>query len=84
VELPEKVQAVADFFARVHTLRVKAGEHRPVPFGCAWVGQHLGISKATVWRALRILEAEGVLKKMDPLPGRDKKGIHPYLPGGGA
>lgn len=82
VDLPPKVQAVADFFAKVHSLRVKSGEGRPVPFGCEWVGGHVGMSKATVWRALRILESEGVLKRMAPLPGRGKKGVDTYLPGG--
>jgi hypothetical protein len=83
VDLPPKVKAVADFFTKVHSLRVKAGEHRPVPFGCEWVGGHLGMSKTTVWRALRILESEGVIRRMDPLPGRGKKGVDTYLPGGG-
>jgi hypothetical protein len=75
---------VADFFAKVHSLRVGSGEHRPVPFACEWVANHLGMSRMTVWRALRILESEGVIRRMDPLPGRGKKGVDTYLPGDGA
>ena len=84
VEVPEKVQAVLDFLIKLHTLRVKADEHRPVPFACEWVGTHLGMSKTSVWRALRILESEGLVRKMAPLPGRGKKGVHTYLPGDGS
>jgi hypothetical protein len=84
VELPPKVQEVADFFAKVYSLRLKDGEDRPVPFACRWVGGYLGMSEGAVWRALRILESEGVLKRMDPLPGRGKKGVDTYLPGTGS
>jgi DNA-binding Lrp family transcriptional regulator len=41
------------------------------------------MSEATVWRALRMLEEEGVLRRMAPLPGRRKKGVDTYLPGDG-
>lgn len=83
--LPSNAQAVAVFFATVHGLRLttSAPGARPVPFGCAWVGRHLGMSEATVWRALRMLEEEGVLMRMAPLPGRGKKGVDTYLPGDG-
>ena len=84
--LPPKVQAVADFYARVRGLRLATAnpDTRPVPFGCAWVGRHLDMPKATVWRALQTLEAEGVLKQVGNLPGRDKQGVHLWLPGDGA
>jgi hypothetical protein len=80
--LPCNAQTVAVFFATVHGLRLTmpALGARPVPFGCEWVGSHLGMSKATVWRALRMLEAAGVLKRVGSLPGRDKLGVHLYLP----
>jgi predicted transcriptional regulator len=40
------------------------------------------MSKATVARALRLLVAKGVLKRVGNLPGRDKPGVYLYLPGG--
>lgn len=84
LDLPASVQGVAGFFAKVYSLRLEGGDERPVPFACEWVANHLGMSRMTVWRALRILEAEGLIKKMDPLPGRGKKGVDTYLPGDGA
>ena len=84
--LSPKVQAVADFYALVRGLRLGSAvpDTRPVPFGCEWVGGHLGMSKVTVSRALRTLEAAGVLKRVGHLPGRDKPGVHTWLPGDGA
>jgi hypothetical protein len=84
--LHPNVQAVADFYRLVHGLRLTSPrfhEHPEVPFGCAWVGRHLGVSDTTVWRALRILEEARVVKRVGRLPGRGKLGVHTYLPGDG-
>ena len=37
------------------------------------------MSRATVGRGLRTLEAVGVLKRVGNLPGRDKPGVHLWL-----
>jgi hypothetical protein len=85
-DLSPAAEKVARFFELVHGLRLAAdwmpGE--PVPFGCDWVARHLGLSSKGVWKALRILEKRGALKKMAPLPGRRKKGVDTYLPGDGS
>lgn len=92
VELPplpdsatEPMREVADFFELVHGLRLYAGMDPEVPFASGWVADKIEHSKTTVYRALKDLEAAGVLRRAGKMPGRDgKRGTHLWLPGGGS
>jgi hypothetical protein len=72
---------VAGFFELVRGVRIWAGDGRDVPFACGWVAEKLGRPKKTVHRALRQLEACGVLEKAGSLPGRGKRGTQLWAPG---
>jgi hypothetical protein len=67
------MRKVARFFQLVAGLRAAAGDERPVPFACGWVAEKTGLPKPTVHRALRQLEAAGVLKHDGTLPARGLK-----------
>jgi Winged helix-turn-helix DNA-binding len=76
-------RAVLDDFARIRGLRLAAGDDRPVPYGKAWVAARVGWSPRSVWRALRELEAAGLIRFVEELPLRGKgNGTKTYLPGG--
>jgi hypothetical protein len=76
-------RAVLEDFARVRGLRLAAADHRPVPYGKAWVAARIGWSPRSVWRALRELEAAGLIEFVEELPTRGKgNGTRTYLPGG--
>jgi len=79
--VPDVYHRVAVFFALVAGLRLEAGDDRPVPFGCEWVGRHLGgVPKLTVWRARKRLVELGVLEHVGALPGRGKRGTDLFTP----
>jgi hypothetical protein len=84
-DLDAKAQAVADFYAVVRGLRLPV-DHLPDPvlFGCGWVAGHLGMPKMTVWRALRTLEATGVLTRAESLYSGKGHQTDTYMPGDGA
>jgi hypothetical protein len=75
------MRQVAEFYALVRALRMWAGDDRPVPFACGWVGQKTGIPKRTVARALRQLVDAEVLELVGAMPGRGARGTHLYEPG---
>lgn len=79
----ETMREVADFFALVHGVRLYAGMEPEVPFACGWVGSKIGRPKPSVHRALRQLEASGVLRCTGSLPGRRKRGTRLWARGGG-
>lgn len=74
---------VAQFFGLVHGLRLAAGDDRPVPFACRWVGAQLSLPRQTVSRTLHSLVDDGVLRKCPPLPGRQRRGTATFLPEAG-
>jgi hypothetical protein len=86
----DTMRKVAGFYRVVLGLRLgedmrsKDGEWGPadVPFACGWVGKKIGRPKPSVHRALRQLEAAGVLRRVGSLPGRpDRRGTHVWAPG---
>jgi hypothetical protein len=88
VELPslpdgatQTMREVAAFFALVRGVRLWAGDGRDVPFACGWVAGKLGRPKKTVHRALRQLEACGVLVRGASLPPRGRRGTQLWAPG---
>lgn len=89
VELPplpddatEPMRRVAAFFQLVYALRTWADMPPEAPFAGDWVAAKLRIPPVTVWRALRRLEAAGVLKGAGSLPGRNgRRGPKMYVVG---
>ena len=77
---PEVVRRVAVFFALIAGLRLAAGDDRPVPFACGWVGERLDVPKLTVWRTRKRLVQLGVLEHVGALPGRGKRGTDLFVP----
>ena len=75
------MRRVAAFFVVVRGLRLYAGDDRPVPFACGWVGEKIGLPKKTAWRAVWALCEAGVLIEEGALPGRGKRGTKLYAPG---
>jgi hypothetical protein len=78
----DAMRTVAEFYALVRAVRVWAGDDRPVPFACGWVGEKTGIPKRTVARALHQLRDAGALELVGAMPGRGARGTHLYEPGG--
>lgn len=79
-DAPALALAVASFIELVYGLRLAAGEDRPLPLAARWVGSKVGIPKSSAHRALRILEAAGVLDRRGSLPGQGKRGTALYAP----
>lgn len=79
--LPGSARVVGEFFGLILALRLWACDERPIPFACGWVGLKVGLSDRTVWRARIALVEADVLTKLDPLPGRGKRGTDLFLPG---
>lgn len=77
---PEVVHRVSAFFGLIAGLRLAAGDDRPVPFACGWVGEHLDVPKLTVWRSRKRLIELGVLEHVGALPGRGKRGTDLFNP----
>jgi hypothetical protein len=83
--LPESatdaVRVIVEFFKLVDGVRRFAGMPPEVPFSCRWVAAKVDLPKSTVNRALRDLEAAGVLTRAGSLPGRGgKRGTHLWAP----
>jgi hypothetical protein len=79
---PSTVARVADDVALLIGLRLAVGDSRPLPYAVRWRARDLGLSPATVGRALVSLVSIGALDRgepMPPLPGRSK-GTATYLP----
>lgn len=81
----DTMRRVAEFFQLVHAVRGWAGMEPEVMFASTWVANNIGMPQPTVWRALRWLEAAGVLKAAGSLPGRNgRRGPRLYVVGEGA
>jgi hypothetical protein len=78
-------RVVFEDFARIRGLRLWAGDDRPVPYGREWVADRLKRHESAVRRALRELEAAGLIEFVGELPARRKgqRGTKTYLPGRG-
>ena len=72
---------VAEFVKRVDGVRRWARMPQEIPLSVRWVAKRLDLRKSTVHRALKDLEAAGVLRQTGSLPGRGgKRGTHTYAP----
>ena len=81
-DLSPVARAVLADFALIRGLRLWAGDVRPVPYGRMWVAARLETPASTVRRALRELEAAGLIEFAEELPGRGgRRGTRCYLPG---
>jgi hypothetical protein len=81
----DSTRTVLEHFRLVYGLRLSVEDDRPVPLSARFVGKHTGLHHAVTNLALnRLCDHYGVLRRCEPLPGRNARGTHTYLPGGAA
>jgi hypothetical protein len=75
---------VAEFFERLHGLRLTTRLPEPVPFAVRWVAVKTGLTRRMAHDAIVHLRDDGVIRLAGSLerPGGWPRGTNLYLPGG--